>query len=96
VQEAVNNILKHSGATEATVVVKKLETSVSLSIRDNGRGFDATAAPNAESPDVGHGLNGIQERTRILGGAFVIDSRAGQGTTLSIEIPINVSSHASQ
>jgi signal transduction histidine kinase len=96
VQEAVNNILKHSGATEATVVVKKLATSVSVSIRDNGRGFDPAAEPSSESPDVGHGLNGIQERTRILAGTFVIDSRAGQGTTLSIEIPISVPNHAAK
>jgi len=96
VQEAVNNILKHSSATEATVVVKKLDTTVSLSIRDNGRGFDAAATQNSESPDVGHGLNGIKERTRILGGVFTIDSRAGQGTTLSIEIPIQASNHAAK
>jgi signal transduction histidine kinase len=94
VQEAVNNILKHSSATEAAVVVKKLEAAVSLSIRDNGRGFDAVATQSSESPDVGQGLSGIKERTRILGGAFTIDSRAGQGTTLSIEIPIQASNHA--
>ena len=94
VQEAVNNILKHSGATEATVVVKKLDATVSLSIRDNGHGFDAAAMENSESLDVGHGLSGIRERTRILGGTFAIDARAGQGATLSIEIPIHVSSHA--
>src|SRR6185503_3998930 len=70
VQEAVNNILKHSGATEAAVVVKKLPTAVSLSIRDNGRGFDAAAVQHSESPDVGHGLSGIRERARILGGTF--------------------------
>jgi len=87
VQEAVNNILKHSGASEAAVVVKKLPAAVSLSIRDNGRGFDPVAVQHAQSPDVGHGLSGIKERTRILGGAFVIESRPGQGATLSIEIP---------
>jgi len=94
VQEAVNNILKHSGATEAAVVVKKIDATVSLSVRDNGRGFDVAAMENSESLDVGHGLSGIKERTRILGGTFAIDSRSGQGTTLSIEIPIHVSNHA--
>jgi signal transduction histidine kinase len=89
VQEALNNILKHSGATEATVVVKKLASAVSLSIRDNGRGFEADALGASGSPDLGHGLNGINERIRILGGTFVIDSRRGQGAILSIEIPIS-------
>src|SRR5262249_8760095 len=86
VQEAVNNILKHSAATEATVVVKRLAATVSMSIRDNGRGFDAGAAQSSDSHDVGHGLNGIQERVRILGGTLVIDSRPGSGASLSIEI----------
>jgi len=94
VQEAVNNILKHSQASEAAVVVKKLASTVSLSIRDNGCGFDAIAAQHSDSDDVGHGLNGIKERVRILSGTFVIDSRPGHGTTLSIEIPILVFNHA--
>jgi signal transduction histidine kinase len=94
VQEAVNNILKHSGATEATVVVKKLGASASLSIRDNGRGFDPEAVQNSESEDVGHGLNGIKERVRILSGTFAIESQPGQGTTLTVEIPIHISNHA--
>jgi signal transduction histidine kinase len=93
VQEAVNNILKHSAATEATVVVKKLAAVVSLSIRDNGRGFDAAAAHDSNSQDVGHGISGIKERVRILGGTFVVDSRPGHGTSLSIEIPVSISQH---
>lgn len=91
VQEAVNNILKHSAATEAAVVIKKLTAAVSISIRDNGRGFDVATLHAADSHDVGHGLSGIKERVRILGGMFVIDSRAGNGTTLSIEIPVSAS-----
>ena len=93
VQEAVNNILKHSAATEATVVVKKQIATISLSIRDNGRGFDAAALHHSNSPDVGHGISGINERARILGGNLVIDSRPGAGTVLSIEIPIRVPLH---
>ena len=93
VQEAVNNILKHSAATEATVVVKKLATTVSLSIRDNGRGFDPATPHNSNAHDLGHGISGIKERVRILGGTFVIDARPGQGTSLSIEIPVPVTKH---
>jgi signal transduction histidine kinase len=88
VQEGVNNIVKHSAATEAAVVVKRLAGTVSLSIRDNGKGLDAVAMQHSNSPDVGQGLSGIDERVRILGGTLAIDSRSGHGTTLSIEIPI--------
>jgi signal transduction histidine kinase len=91
VQEAVSNILQHSGASEAAVVVKKSGSAVSLSIRDNGRGFDAGAIRTNGSHHVGHGINGINERVHILGGALQMDSRPDQGTSLSIEIPVPVS-----
>jgi signal transduction histidine kinase len=93
VQEALNNILKHSKASEATVVVKKSAGAISLSVRDNGRGFDAEGMYNNNSQDVGHGISSIHERVRILGGTFAIDSRPDQGTSLNIEIPIPVSKH---
>jgi signal transduction histidine kinase len=90
VQEAVTNILKHSEATEATVVVKKQATSVSISIRDNGRGFNP-ARPSAQMHDFGYGLSGIAERVRILKGTFIIESQPGAGTSLAAEIPFNLS-----
>jgi signal transduction histidine kinase len=87
VQEAVTNVVKHSAATEATVVIKKRTTVVSLSIRDNGRGFDV-AKPSPEPHNLGYGLSGIAERVRILGGTLVIAARPGEGTSLTVEIPL--------
>jgi signal transduction histidine kinase len=92
VQEAVNNILKHSGATEAAVVIKKRAAAVSVSIRDNGRGFDP-AQPSTDSNDIGYGLNGIAERVRILGGTWAIDSPPTGGTSTTVEIPLSISKH---
>ena len=94
VQEAINNVLKHSAATEAAVVIKKRTTSVltsnvSISIRDNGRGFDVAAMRASQSNDLGYGLSGIAERVRILGGHMTIDSRPGGGASLNIEIPVH-------
>jgi signal transduction histidine kinase len=83
VQESINNIVKHSGATEATVVIKRQTAVVSLSIRDNGRGFDASLENSG-----GLGLNGIAERVWILGGKSKIDASPGGGTNLAFEIPI--------
>lgn len=91
IQEALNNILKHSAATEAAVVVKSPNDLVSLSIRDNGRGFDADAAGSSSVRDIGYGLRGMRERTRILGGRFMIDSHPAQGTSITIEIPKPIS-----
>jgi signal transduction histidine kinase len=87
VQEAITNAVKHSAATEVTVVIKKRQAVVSLSIRDNGRGFDATR-PSSRQHDLGYGLSGIAERVRILGGTFAIDSRLGKGTSLTVEVPL--------
>jgi signal transduction histidine kinase len=86
VQEAVTNVVKHSAATETAIVIKKRMPLVSLSIRDNGRGFNATIPP-AASHDLGYGLSGIAERVRILGGTLVIDSRPSEGTSLTVEVP---------
>jgi signal transduction histidine kinase len=86
VQEAVTNVVKHSAATEAAVVIKKRTTVITLSIRDNGRGFNP-ATPSSHPHDLGYGLNGIAERVRILGGTLAIESRPDQGTSLTIEIP---------
>jgi signal transduction histidine kinase len=87
VQEALNNILKHSAATEATVVVKGQNNPVSLSIRDNGRGFDVDLVGPSTVQDIGYGLNGMKERTRILAGKLSIDSHPAQGTSIAVEIP---------
>lgn len=89
VQEAVTNILKHSAATEAAVVVKKLATAVSVSIRDNGKGFDP-ARPATQMDDFGYGLSGIAERVRILKGTLAVESQPGAGTNLTAEIPFKV------
>jgi signal transduction histidine kinase len=90
VQEAVTNVVKHSAATEAAVVIKKRTATVSLSIRDNGRGFNP-AKPSSQPHDLGYGLSGIAERVRILGGTLAIESRPGEGTSLTVGIPFPVS-----
>lgn len=91
VQECLNNIIKHSGATEVAVVVKKHEDSISLSVRDNGRGFEANASNGPDSQRQGFGLKGIEERTRIMRGKLTMESRPGTGASLTVEIPFSPS-----
>jgi signal transduction histidine kinase len=83
IQEGINNIIKHSGATEATIVVRRAEMMVSISIRDNGRGFDIGLGT-----PTGFGINSIVERVWILGGKSSVESSPGHGTSLLFEIPI--------
>ena len=94
VQEALNNIVKHSAATEAAIVIKCLAAEVALSIRDNGCGFDAELAGSTSAQGIGYGLIGMRERARILDGRFEIDSRPTQGTIVTIEIPKPVFSNS--
>jgi signal transduction histidine kinase len=89
IQEAVTNVVKHSNATEAAVVIKRLESSLSLSVRDNGCGFDSAKKPDS-THEIGYGLCGIRERVRILGGALTLDARVGIGTRLTIEVPFRI------
>jgi signal transduction histidine kinase len=88
VQEGLNNIVKHSGASEATVVLKIESTHLCISIRDNGRGFQFSGQLGENSFTGGFGLNGIRERAQILGGEAKIDSSLAQGVNLNVEIPL--------
>jgi signal transduction histidine kinase len=86
VQESVNNILKHSGASDASISVKRNPPNVDIIVRDNGRGFrdDQSLVHYTH----GFGLSGIEQRVKMLGGALTIDSAANVGTTIYITIPL--------
>ncbi len=91
VQESINNIIKHSEATEATVSVHKAHPFVRLDISDNGKGFSpAAVAASAETPG-GLGLRGIKERVRMLGGRCAIESTPGVGTSITVTIKMTES-----
>ena len=85
VQESLNNILKHSGATEAAIRIAFYEGHLALTIHDNGRGFNPHGDRRAGA---GLGLQGIAERVRILGGTQTIHSAPGQGTTVTVRLDL--------
>jgi signal transduction histidine kinase len=85
VQEALNNLLKHSGAGRANVSLERDVNCVRLIVTDNGTGFEVKDAFSRG----GLGLTSIGERARMLGGSFKIQSVAGEGTRLTIELPIH-------
>ncbi len=86
VQEGINNIVKHSGATEAKVAVKRDGRCAQLMIEDNGCGFISELGSSTELRHRGFGLTGISERARMLGGKEVIHSVPGQGTRITISV----------
>jgi signal transduction histidine kinase len=84
IQESLHNIVKHSEATSVTITIAKKEKIVSITIHDNGKGFDVSEKMKLNSL----GLKTLLERIRILNGTLTIDSKPGKGTSLQAEIPI--------
>ena len=91
-QEALTNIARHAQASRAWVELHCNETEATLRVKDNGVGFDPTLVLNQYSRS-SWGLMGIKERARLAEGEVQIDSAPGQGTNLSITIPLNNHHH---
>ncbi|SCX96733.1 hypothetical protein SAMN05192588_0481 [Nonlabens sp. Hel1_33_55] len=84
IQELLSNVVKHAGATAATVNVIGSAKSINLMVEDNGKGFKAKIDQKSD----GMGLYSIEKRVEEMDGTMEIDSSAGHGTTITIEIPI--------
>lgn len=81
-QETINNILKHSGASEMSVIVSQSESMLTFVISDNGKGMQ----PDNMKHD-GNGLINIRERVQLLRGEIDIKSEPGNGTEINIIVP---------
>ncbi|MFO8100628.1 MAG: ATP-binding protein [Dehalococcoidia bacterium] len=88
VQEALNNVRKHSRADEATVKIDFGPQKTTMSISDNGQGFQLDDKVGDRYPELSRlGLIGMQERARLLGGTLTVESEVNKGTTVIVEIP---------
>ncbi|HUL49712.1 MAG TPA: sensor histidine kinase [Gemmatimonadales bacterium] len=90
-QEALANGHRHSGATRQQVDVRRHDQTITLTVSDDGRGFDPQRVL-AQEADVGvegghFGLRGIQDRVAMLGGSFELVSAPGRGTSLTVVLP---------
>src|SRR5262249_40575666 len=81
VQEALHNCVRHSYATAVRISVGKEPGRLTISVRDNGKGFDVKQSK-------GLGLLGVEERVAHFGGKCEIHSEPGAGTVLAIELPV--------
>ena len=90
VQEAITNIARHAQASEANISLVHKEGKLIVRVEDNGVGFDPTLVMN--NGQTGWGLRGMQERISLLGGKFYIGSKAGNGTLLLAEVPLEQAS----
>ena len=87
-QEALNNVLKHSGQREARLTARRLADRVELEISDSGRGFDTAKALLPADAATGLGLRGIRDRVELFSGQCTIESTAGRGTRLRVVVPL--------
>jgi signal transduction histidine kinase len=91
IQEAVTNIVRHSGASMVAIQVTASDSAVTATVEDDGRGFDAEAVLKAPES---WGLRGIRERVAVIGGELSIESAPRQGTCLRVHIPLEYLIHA--
>jgi len=88
VQEALRNVAKHAEATRAEVEVKFDEDRVTVTISDDGKGFEPPESLGTLPPTGKLGLAGMQERVELLGGNLKLESQRGKGTTIFVEAPV--------
>jgi signal transduction histidine kinase len=81
-QEQLNNIIKHAGATKIWISLHQKGDNIILAVRDNGKGFDSRLKPE------GMGLNNMTSRAKIFGGAVHIETAPGKGCFLRVTVPV--------
>lgn len=84
--ELINNILKHSEASDAVMTFRKKEKTLELFVRDNGKGL--------QNYQKGQGLTSVEDRVDAMNGVVEIESEAGEGTRTHISIPITEPAYA--
>jgi len=83
VKEAMNNVVKHSSASEVTLSLSLVEDTLEIRLKDNGRGFD----PGTLAQSKRHGLKNMRARVEQLGGRLEATSEPGRGTEIRILLP---------
>lgn len=90
IQEALNNVKKHSEATKVDILIEIGFDNFNLIIKDNGNGFDKSEIDSDNSNiNDGFGLMGMRERAELLKGNFEIKSSLGKGTKITLTLPTN-------
>lgn len=82
-KEAINNLVKYSEATQAVLQVQFHQHTLTLLVKDNGRGFDIMA------PSSGNGIPGMQRRADVMGAGLILCSAPGQGTEIRLNVGID-------
>jgi len=90
VQEALANVINHARASHVSIVLFRGKKSLTLTVRDDGVGFDDAHRIKQSTDPYGLGMSTMAERAKLLGGKFRIDSRPGKGTLIRVKVPMAV------
>jgi signal transduction histidine kinase len=88
VQESLTNVARHSGARSAAVTLSYMEDIIVLDVQDDGKGFVPGSGKAAGDGKSGFGLHGMRERVEALEGSLQVESAPGEGTTISLMLPV--------
>lgn len=93
-KEALHNLVKHSGASEAVLTVSAVGPQLEVALSDNGRGFDPAARPlgSLQRSAPGHGLRQMETRLASVGGTCTLRTSAGDGTVVVFTLPLAANS----
>jgi signal transduction histidine kinase len=89
IQEALNNVRKHSQGTRVNLRVYCRDNTISAEISDDGQGFDVPAVTNSAAALEHIGLQSMKERAEMLNGYLSIESKPGRGTSLAFTFPVS-------
>lgn len=89
IQEALTNIGKHAFSSHVSVSTKRRDHQVTFAVKDDGRGFDMNQLLITNPNEKGMGLATMDERARMLGAQFEIQSHIGKGTRISLSVPMD-------
>jgi len=88
-QEALTNVVRHSGARSVSVLLDRRDGHAILVVEDDGKGFDVEQVRRSGTPARKLGLLGMEERAALVGGVLTIESRPGRGTAVFVEVPMD-------
>lgn len=90
IQEALNNVAKHSQARKVRVTIAINQRYVIINITDDGKGFEVDKVLSREYSSESLGLPGIRERAELLGGKLTVKSSPGKGASITVNVPLEI------
>lgn len=89
VQESINNALKHAEAAHIRIILERQDDRYVVTVADDGKGFDLSAARDSADKRSSFGLRNFWERAELIGGTVEVDTAPGKGTTIRVIVPVH-------